>query len=438
MAFSGLPRSQFPQLRPGDVYADWTGAALPPAHLIDAGHKRLRTTLLGNPHSHHGPSMAAMEAVTQTRGAILSYFHASPDEYEVIFTPNASGAILLMQHFVFEGGELLLTEDNHNTVNGLREIARRNGAVARYAPIRPDLTLNDEALRRMLSYPRSSHGNKLFAYPAKSNYAGTVHPLSWVNFAQERGWSVLLDAAAFVANDQLDLSVVKPDFVPISFYKMFGYPTGIGCLIIKKSAYTKLHKKWFSGGTILLVSVAADFYAPEPLGYARYEDGTVNFAMIPSVMDGLRFRKELGDVKPHAVAIATALYDRLTEMREGDNRVQIHSARGNDTVTFSILKGDTVVDAWNFEQAGTKLGCSVRTGCFCNPGVNESVFGYGIESFQAMYNDGIRPEDVSLETLRAHSGGKPIGAVRASFGYANTLEDAARFADVTRTFLRSL
>lgn len=37
---------------------------------------------------------------------------------------------------------------------------------------------------------------------------------------------VLLDAAAYIPTNRLDLSVVKPDFVTMSFYKVFGYPTG--------------------------------------------------------------------------------------------------------------------------------------------------------------------------------------------------------------------
>ena len=40
------------------------------------------------------------------------------------------------------------------------------------------------------------------------------------------GWDVLLNVAAFVPTSKLDLSEVKPDFVPVSFYKMFGYPPG--------------------------------------------------------------------------------------------------------------------------------------------------------------------------------------------------------------------
>ena len=34
------------------------------------------------------------------------------------------------------------------------------------------------------------------------------------------GWDVLLDAAAFVPTNQLDLKEVKPDFVCVSFYKI--------------------------------------------------------------------------------------------------------------------------------------------------------------------------------------------------------------------------
>ena len=41
-------------------------------------------------------------------------------------------------------------------------------------------------------------------------------------------WYVLVDAASYIATNPLDLSAYHPDFVPISFYKLFGYPTGLG------------------------------------------------------------------------------------------------------------------------------------------------------------------------------------------------------------------
>ena len=41
-------------------------------------------------------------------------------------------------------------------------------------------------------------------------------------------WLVLLDAASYVSTCRLDLSRCTPDFVCMSFYKMFGFPTGLG------------------------------------------------------------------------------------------------------------------------------------------------------------------------------------------------------------------
>ena len=46
----------------------------------------------------------------------------------------------------------------------------------------------------------------------------------------------LLDAAAYVPHAALDLTETPFDFVAISFYKMFGYPTGLGALIVRHDA----------------------------------------------------------------------------------------------------------------------------------------------------------------------------------------------------------
>jgi hypothetical protein len=42
--------------------------------------------------------------------------------------------------------------------------------------------------------------------------------------------------------NRLDLSVVKPDFVPVSWYKPFGYPTGVGRLIARREALGRLRR----------------------------------------------------------------------------------------------------------------------------------------------------------------------------------------------------
>ncbi len=429
-----LRKTEFTSLN--GVYADWTGAGLPTNSLIEKHMRFLQRNILGNPHSFHKPSSKADEKIMQTRNAILSFLNANPEEYEVVFTSGATSAILILQHYMFGGGELLLTADNHNSVNGLREIAKKKGATVRYTPITNELQFDEEVLQKRLSYPRSWNGNKLFVYPAKSNYSGNIHSLDWVNIAQEKGWDVMLDAAAFLPNNKLDLSVVKPDFIPISFYKLFGYPTGIGCLVIKKDKYRKLDKMWFSGGSILLVSVKLDYFVPESIGHMRFEDGTINFGGIPAIFNGLEFMKELGEYKGRITSIASYLHDSLCKIKVGSNSVVVHNIKGNDTVVFNIKKDGNILDASLFEQAASKAGIYVRNGCFCNPGVNEKLFGYSVKD-EEFYNSEILPYEINLNHFEENSG-KPVGALRASFGYVNDFSDVYKIAEFTKKYLAIL
>lgn len=55
--------------------------------------------------------------------------------------------------------------------------------------------------------------------------SGVKYPLRWVPAIQAKStpqqrWRVMLDAAAYVPTQPLDLSAVRPDFVSLSFYKV--------------------------------------------------------------------------------------------------------------------------------------------------------------------------------------------------------------------------
>ena len=138
----------------------------------------------------------------------------------------------------------MLTADNHNSVNGIRELARRRGAPIEHLPLRDDLRLAHPEARLA-----QAGGGGLFAFPAQSNFSGVQHPLSLVRMAQSLGYHVLLDAAAFVPAHSLSLRACPADFVALSFYKIFGYPTGVGALVARREALDALDRPWFSGGT---------------------------------------------------------------------------------------------------------------------------------------------------------------------------------------------
>jgi selenocysteine lyase/cysteine desulfurase len=130
-------------------------------------------------------------------------------------------------------------------VNGIREFACAKGADVEYVPLTmPELRIDlDKVTAALKARPDSAAADaprRLFAFPAQSNFSGVTHPLDLIAQAHDRGWDVLLDAAAFVPTHRLDLSQVKPDFVSVSFYKMFGYPTGVGCLLVRNSVLAAL------------------------------------------------------------------------------------------------------------------------------------------------------------------------------------------------------
>ena len=242
------------------IYLDYTGGGLYAESQLQAHMELLRHNVFGNPHSHNPTSLAMTDLVEQARASVLEFFNASAQEYYVIFTPNASGALKLVgESYPFaQGDRYALLADNHNSVNGIREFALAKGANLSYIPLtQPELRGDIERLEEILAQAQSGR-NYLFAYPAQSNYSGVKHPLEWIERAQEKGWDVLLDSAAFVPTNRLDLGRWKPDFVTISFYKIFGYPTGIGCLLARKPALAKLERPWFAGGTIKIASVKSN------------------------------------------------------------------------------------------------------------------------------------------------------------------------------------
>jgi selenocysteine lyase/cysteine desulfurase len=100
--------------------------------------------VFGNPHSSNPTSQAATRLVEHAREYVLKFFNADPDEYLAIFTNNASGALKLIgESYPFSNGRYLLTFDNHNSVNGIREFAHARGADVTYIPVAlPDMRVD--------------------------------------------------------------------------------------------------------------------------------------------------------------------------------------------------------------------------------------------------------------------------------------------------------
>jgi selenocysteine lyase/cysteine desulfurase len=424
----------------GQCYLDYTGGALYAESQIARHLEMLRDSVFGNPHSANPTSTAMTDLVERARRYVLSYFRA--EDYYLVFTQNASAALRLVgEAYPFSPHRgYVAAADNHNSVNGIREFAQRGGAPVAYAPLTtPSLRLDMETLDAALSAPSKG----LFAFPAQSNFSGVKHPLELVARAQEQGWDVLLDAAAFVPTNRLDLSHVQPDFVTISFYKIFGYPTGVGALLIRRGAFEKLQRPWFAGGTVNFASVRAQAHVLSK-NEAAFEDGTLNYLSIPAVEIGLRHIEAIGieTIGLRVKLLTSWLLEELLALRHASGRAMVRiygpetaKDRGG-TITLNLYDPNGhLLDYRRVEELAGQEKISLRTGCFCNPGAGETAEGLTEQDMRAGYSLG---DEINLQSflrlMQSSGANKSAGAIRASLGLVSNFEDAAKFLKFIESF----
>ncbi|HYJ79183.1 MAG TPA: aminotransferase class V-fold PLP-dependent enzyme [Longimicrobiaceae bacterium] len=439
--FAELRRREFSRLDAlGHVYLDYTGAGLYAEGQVRAHADYLCGSILGNPHSRNPTSRAATEKVEEARLKVLRFFNADPESYEVVFTLNASGALkLVAEAYPWEPGvRLLLTADNHNSVNGIREYAAAHGVDVAYVPLGAELRV--DRLEDHLACSDCTRPN-LFAFPAQSNFSGVKHPLEWIELARAHGYHTLLDAAAFVPTSRLDLARCTPDFVCLSFYKMFGFPTGVGALLARRNVLGELHRPWFSGGTVRFVSAQNRLHLSHVTGRA-FEDGTPNYLGIAAAAAGLDFVGEIGveRIHDHVMGLTALLLERLAALHHtgGAPLVRVYGPAGVErrggTVAFNLLDpAGELVDFRAVEERASAAGMSIRTGFFCNPGAAEFAFEYhDDEAFRCVQT--LTSETFTLQQFSDCMGDQAVGAVRASLGIASNEADIDRLIAVLESF----
>jgi len=424
----------------GSVYLDYTGSALYPESHLRAHEEFLKHHVLGNPHSENPASVAATEIVERARADVLDFFGADRTEYTVVFTANATAAIkLVAESYPFvPGSRFTLLADNHNSVNGIRLYATRAGAETIYLPLDADLRHD-----RATAIPRAGEAASLFAFPAQSNFSGVRHPLELIDEARALGYDVLLDAAAFVPSEPLDLSHARADFTCVSFYKMFGFPTGLGALIARREALAKLKRPWFAGGTVDFVSVERPHHRLLR-GAGGFEDGTLNFLGIAALSGGLTFLREVGMARAsrRVKDLTARLLSVLDDARHpsGVPAVRVYGPRTGEarggTVAFNLIDvGGAPIAYGDVERAAGARGIALRGGCFCNPGAAERALELPAGAMRDCL-DSIPQAEFDLGALAECLGGRfAVGALRASVSLPTTDADLDRLQEFLQDFL---
>jgi len=193
------------------------------------------------------------------------------------------------------------------------------------------------------------------------------NPLSLHHAGPSFRWYSALDASKYLCTSALNLQETPVDFVLMSFYKMFGYPTGLAALVVRKDAAKELWgadlalpqrvengvspsaasfcptaaaldssrpsssstgfpslsslRGHFSGGTVNAVVADEDYHVLRSSGrlHELLEDGTVAFTSIVALPYGFDLFDSLGvqrgAIAAHCRALTEHLFDWMSVQR---------------------------------------------------------------------------------------------------------------------------
>ena len=502
----------------GGAYLDHAGACLADPGLPAALAARLAAAAgpagwRGNPHSAGarrpgGADAGASssdeeggggggEALARLRRETLALLRADPREYCCVLTSGATAALrLVAESFPFgrPGARLCFPLESHTSVLGLRPLAESRGArcdVVRVAfsasapgEVGGGWRLDRREESGQVELPgaqgpsdacaaRSGGGGAegaalgpgLFCSPAECNFSGgRLHPSLGAAVRSgalpglpgcERWWWLLDAAKACGGGQPPNLATSPADFVVLSFYKIFGWPTGLGALVLRREALALLleHRGGFGGGAVAAVLPVSGAFRRRP-GVAGLEDGTPAFLEAEGALEGFALLRRMGGppaVEAHCAALGARLRRGLASLRlpSGEPACELYGppgllrslqggqgpAPGNDDAPWRPRAPDErgycgvgAVATFNLRRAGgawvgysevaracARGGFRVRTGCMCNPGA--CMRALGLSEADLARNAAAGKVCGDEQDLL---GGRPTGAVRASLGFYST------------------
>ncbi len=435
-------------------YMDYAAAPPYPTSLIHALSAQLTAHLFSNPHSHSPSAIATADAITLARRTALGrLFGVRPEDgWDVIFTSGTTAALKLVgESFDWRDGGFACPAEAHTSLIGIRDLAE---ATDRRSTVVETVDLLEQtATKRKIS---------LIGIPAQDNATGQrfvdcVRQLCSARASFLEASCILVDAAAYLSASQafplasFDYETA-PDFLACSLYKVLGHPTGIGCLVVKRSSWHRLSRKRYHGGGTLDAYTPLDHWKqPRKDRVAAFEDGTGNTHAIVGLPRAFGVYDEVfgADLERRAAWVREVSRDLLGwvgALRHSNGHPVIRAyARSKDSQSW--LRGDRAAHAG--DQGPTlcfnvltptgqvippsevdRLACiqniHLRAGRHCNAGVIVQQVGTTEEIIKAQWAAGMGCDEATS--------GETSASLRISIGLATTRADIDRLVHFLECF----
>ena len=330
----------------------------------------------------HRLAIRASRVIFQTRAKLARLFHIS-NPNDIVFTMNATQSLNLgMKGLLKPGDHVITTTLEHNSVRRpLEYLKREKGIKLTYIKPRDDMSIDLDEIRAEFRKNTS-----LVVVNHASNLVGTITPIQQIgDICNEYQVPFMVDASQSAGVFPIDVQAMNIDLLAFPGHKGLYGPQGTGGLYINP----KIHlEPLFQGGTgSQSESIEQPSTRPD-----QYESGTMNTVGIAGLGAGVDFvlRTGIDSIRAKEHKLTYALMEQLEQIEGVVLFGQDKTVERAAVVAFSIEGVDASEAAFILDQ---QFDIAVRSGFHCTPLGHETIG--------------------TIET----------GAIRASFGYFNEMND---------------
>ncbi len=396
------------------VYLDSAATSLEPQSVIHSAYEYRRTHLRGNNHSKNSAEAREIhQELEDVRKKLQDFFSAH--NYLIGFTSGTTDTSnWIAARFPFKKDDMIIiTEAEHNSqILTARNQAKSAGAKIKYLPVSSkEGKLDLNYLRKIVS--EKKNGKILLNLVHISNVSGVINPVGEIRKILGNRGFIYLDCAQSAGHVPINLDALDVDFAGISAHKMYG-PMGIGAIFINKKSKRYIKNRVSGGSAIKFVS--RNFTVPESSTY-RFEPGTQNLEGAIEWGYALDYLNKIGmdKIEAHDREIMSYFIKELKKVKG----VRIYGPMNNNDRTAVVAFNVGTFAKKNYDKVAKELdkrGISTRDGCFCAHIYTAKLL--GLPNFVPETRAGLMKLGVSNGVLKTY------GAVRVSFAFYNTMEDA--------------
>ncbi len=369
--------------------------------------------ILQNPHSNE---QKWNEMITMIKHLTFKMFKNSNDNYELIFTSGTTSSIKLVMDML-KPDRLVHTISNHNSILGCRNLVN-------------NITVLNDGYEEIEQSFMNNDVKTLIALPETCNFSGEKFDIPINMLRKKYNGYILLDIAKGITEHNINLEQ-EPEFLVFSYYKLFGYPTGLGALVIHKKMLDVVNKQYFGGGTYDWVIAEKHMYKPRET-IKSFEDGTSNFLALALLEQSLpRYINNRSTITSTMRSLTEYARIKLSKAKyfNNENIFKCYFPKNfTNIATINVLyPNKEPIGFVTVKKVCEKENIFIRGGCMCNPGSCSKWVNLTLEEQENHVKKGHKCWS-SLDLYE----GKWTGAIRLSFGEYNTKEEIDRFISIIK------